>query len=142
MLWSVAFYPIFLFLAIYKMETFMCLDMDEGTLEIRSWPNLLLIGGQLLSAVLEFLRLGEGIQGNSQENVPKLSAFGLLSFIQACYLLGCIFILPQLMPLMIIANWILIVFIVAEFLLMIRTLQRLVTRQTASFFRVVQNEYV
>ena len=115
---------------------------SDGEIGHITWPNYLLLGGQILSAVLEYLRLLEGIRGNSAETVPKLSAFGLLSFLQVCYLVGCIALLPQLLPLMLITNWILLVFIAAEFIFMGRTLQRLVTRQTASFFRVVQNEYV
>jgi len=119
----------------------MILDIQlDGEIRTIEWPNYLLLAGQVLSAVLEYLRLVEGIRGNSVENVPKLSAFGLLSFLQACYLVGCITLLPQLLPLIQIVDWVLLVFIAAEFLFSGRTLHRLVTRQTASFFRVVQNE--
>ena len=142
-LFSLVFYPIVFILAVYKLETFLIVDLqNDGEIRTVTWPNYLLIGGLMLSAMLEYLRLMEGIRGNSVENVPKLSAFGLLSFLQFFFLVGCISLLPQLLPLMLITNWILLVFIVAEFLFMGRTLQRLVTRQTASFFRVVQNEYV
>jgi hypothetical protein len=140
-LFSAVFYPLFYFLVLYKLQTFLLLDVQQdGEILTIEWPNYLLLGGQLLSAVLEYLRLVEGIRGNTVENVPQLSAFGLLSFLQGCYLVGCLSLLPQLMPLMLIINGVLLVFILAEFLFMGRTLGRLVTRQTASFFRVVQSE--
>merc|ERR1711934_127223 len=64
-----------------------------------------------------------------------------MGMFQLVTLLLLIFAVPQLMPFTYISSALMFFFSVSELLMQISTLRRLIKRQTASFFRIEQDDY-
>ena len=95
-------------------------------------------------SLFEVFRLYFGFVGNAEEKVPQLSAFVLSTLFPQIFLLfylgyGMRAEAPQFSFEGPLSN-LLLLFCIAELAVSYKALQQLISRQTASFFRLVQDE--
>lgn len=108
-------------------------EFNNAILELLTVPIF------MLWSMIEVARVGLGYVGNIKEKVPMVSAFLLLTiFPQSVAVVFLAYLQDPLFPFDSIGGTIMVVFLVLELIVGKRTLDALITRQTAQFFRLCQ----
>ena len=139
---AVALYYNAMFSALYGIVSSILVLQKLGLYELYySLQKMLLMPIVIVWVFAEVARLYSGFCGNSKESVPQMSAFLLLTiFPQFPCVIFLGFLQEQAFPFDQVAGVIMCAFLITEFAFGWISLQALIRRQTAQFYRLCQAE--